>query len=728
MVREFCLEERRKQHQRLRNGPDPPQLPQDDDGDDDTFCIAWFHPDGIASKKLPVNGDDRYRNDYDDIYDSEERHAPSTTRGLAVDGVDHRAITSGDEASLMGFGQVTSGNIGRLTTNKNQDRQGGGDFAPSGGQAYSGSGDETKAKQGRKRPSQRVGNLQVGAGAAVEPASREKSSDTVSCLYQWNGYSMPMEVLQPFGYAPSLVQRLLEHATARIRQLDQAKEQLMDPKSTALGQSFKTQLSIQSSASSAGGYGEKAQVPTYPSSRSFAVRGATYARPEGYCLCWDNDLLLPALSERGLESSTRAPVRQQEWEEIRRKRNRRRHELQREVLPVVLWSTRQCDTIDASSLQLQSTLPPAGILQPCVQFLNRDSSHAVRMFTPPFEKGPISTPITVSCVAIATEDACFFSGLRKRFEFGHLYPKTNSDCLIERSPICLCADYEEGTIERRMTNGAGDGDSYLGRTTSGILHSDDSSCADLSLGAMTGDPGFKCSCPLSGLGEMGDDGEGGSTTGDFSDDDHFGQICRGRLGPGVWHCYVAVFDGEKSLIRMDGVPEPTTWETMDPLLPECKTWLDGLTIGSDHSFDMSLCFGNGSDGEGEGAMAELAVFKGQLDLADLEAVESHLMKKHGIPHPHRDVDEVAVDDNFSRKARALLAQSFATDVPVAHAYREESTLSSFSNRGLPDDRGVPLRYMTKLRQVAWKQISPVTGAAIVVPRIGARQAPSDSEW
>ena len=33
--------------------------------------------------------------------------------------------------------------------------------------------------------------------------------------------------------------------------------------------------------------------------------------------------------------------------------------------------------------------------------------------------------------------------------------------------------------------------------------------------------------------------------------------------------------------------------------------LDGLTIGSDHVFDMSLCFGEGSDGEGVGSIAEI---------------------------------------------------------------------------------------------------------------------------
>ena len=63
----------------------------------------------------------------------------------------------------------------------------------------------------------------------------------------------------------------------------------------------------------------------------------------------------------------------------------------------------------------EDTIETCGVVRPVVQFLNIDSNHAVRLVTPKFEE-PIFTPLTVFCVGIATEDGCFFSGLRKKFE------------------------------------------------------------------------------------------------------------------------------------------------------------------------------------------------------------------------------------------------------------------------------------------------------------------------
>jgi hypothetical protein len=41
---------------------------------------------------------------------------------------------------------------------------------------------------------------------------------------------------------------------------------------------------------------------------------------------------------------------------------------------------------------------------------------------------------------------------------------------------------------------------------------------------------------------------------------------------------------------------------------------------------------------------------------------------------------------------------------------------------------LPLRYLARLRQVAWKQINPVTGEAMTVQRIGSKAANDSSEW
>jgi hypothetical protein len=380
-------------------------------------------------------------------------------------------------------------------------------------------------------------------------------------------------------------------------------------------------------------------------------------------------------------------VRDKEFDLVTRRRRRRRRELQRQVLPKVL---------NSAPLAIAGR-PQQGIELPCIQFLNMDSSHAVRMFTPPFKPGPAPAPITVLCIGIATEDGCFMSGLKRRFELGHLYPETRRDDLIERSPVCLCTDGGRGASgsDKEMTN-EGDGGNW---DKAESFNSDDSSC-DMSLEAGGGDrPGFKCACPFSGLGNAEDE-EG-------RDDELPTNVCRGTLGPGSWHCYVAVFDGVNSKIRIDGEHErvrcsfPTTSET---------PFLDGLTIGADHTFDMSLCFGQGSDGEGEGAIAELAVFKGKLDQQDIEIMERTLMAKYGILPPTLP-ELMRTDENkFFRLAHAMLSH------PPGHRLF------------LKNKQHIPLKYMTKHRSVAWRQSNPVSGEPIRVERIGTKLGESSSDF
>mmetsp|Transcript_35036 Transcript_35036/g.84790 ORF Transcript_35036/g.84790 Transcript_35036/m.84790 type:complete len:263 (+) Transcript_35036:5706-6494(+) len=248
---------------------------------------------------------------------------------------------------------------------------------------------------------------------------------------------------------------------------------------------------------------------------------------------------------------------------------------------------------------------------------------------------------------------------------------------------------------------------------------------------------------------------------DDDDDDEFGHMCRGRIGPGSWHCYVGVFDGKDSTIRIDGIVEQTVWDTVSPLADGSIAILDGLTIGSDHSFDMSLCFGNGSDGEGEGAIAELAMFKGRMELADIERIETHMMNKYGLARPPDDVSgkEVTQDYEYTRRAHALLAKSYAPkeqqqqqqqpSTPRALLYKRDSSTNMDMDVDVGQDEednnnntdmeatatattgNIPLKYMTKLRQVAWQQSSAVTGQKFSVERIGAKNTnafSSDSSW
>jgi hypothetical protein len=684
----------------------------------DTYCLAWFHPDGIEFLQLPTNGENDHSED-------------DNTHFSPMHADDHRMETSEDGTGP--FIPVVDGEGSYAMSNENDGLQYG----------YS------RRSNRRSRSPTPLAAYAKGTRRNVrgnKVALQEQDKNKVSCLYQWNGYSQPMDVLRPFGYAPAFVRRSLDQAR-KVASLKQTTDlaQTSDRQTMEIephGADGRPSLSAFSSASS---FSARDGRTFFLPFHSIAVRGATYARPEGYCLCWDQDIntLYNILDQSG---DSKALLRQQEWENVRRRRNQRRRELQREVLPTVQWSRRRenaqpSDNNNTSSAMVNSAMAPSGILQPCVQFLNSDSRHAVRLFTPPFPEGPVSTPLTVFVVAIATEDGCFFSGLKNKFEMGHLYPATADEMLVERSPITLCAEYQ-GPFTRIFESVSAsslppssslwddqDRDnknqqslsavSNFGNRNcnSGYFNSDDSSCDASDFEAANGNPDWKCQCPFTGLGDLGSDVDTGSSDGEGDDGNQDpGHACRGQLGPGSWHCYVAVFDGADSMIRIDGIKEPVTAET--PVPPSFKASLDGLTIGSDHTFDMSLCFGQGSDGEGEGAISEIACFKGRLDEQDIQTMESYLMGKHGIEVPHRQHHEIALDDEYARKAQALIAKSWVN-----------YGISNNNNDRAVDLHPVPLRYLARLRQVAWQQINPVTGEVIVVSRIGSRAAANESsEW
>ena len=184
-------------------------------------------------------------------------------------------------------------------------------------------------------------------------------------------------------------------------------------------------------------------------------------------------------------------------------------------------------------------------------------------------------------VGIATEDACFFSGLNREFELGHL--PIESDW----SPICMTTD---------------------------------------------------------------------------------GRFCRGRTMPGLWHCYVAVFDGGRSTVWVDGREEITPNDAHS-----CGYGLlDGITIGSDHGFDMSLGLGLGEEGEGEGAISELIIFKGRLPNSDINTMEDYLMTKHGISNcsdlSQHQLDTIAQEENWRIMAEILYSEEnddrYALTIPL----------------------------------------------------------------
>ena len=373
---------------------------------------------------------------------------------------------------------------------------------------------------------------------------------------------------------------------------------------------------------------------------SFAVRGVTVARPESYCLCIDSP-------SNGANHDARL------------QRLRDRKDLRRTVFPRVLK---------------KDGTPPF------VQFLNIDKSSAVTLMTPALACGVLREPFTIFLVGIATEDGCFLSGLRRRFEIGHLYPRDQLADITDSSAVCVFAEDWSFPNERKQEKMEED-DEAMGDDGG----SDESWDEDETLKDTAG-----CNCIFEGVTEKLSVLE--------DQDERHGRLIRGVLGPGAWHCYTIVVDGVDSVIRVDGVEEPMEIHQQS----DSPALLDGLTLGSDHCFGTSLCCGQGSPGEGEGAMAEVAVFHGRMNTRDVDTLERHFMRKHGIEQP--GINPWREDDLY-RQARAM-----------------------FQLVGNPRGTRVPLRYFTKSPNVAWKLNHPVSNQSIKRERIGARNDESSSDW
>jgi hypothetical protein len=470
---------------------------------------------------------------------------------------------------------------------------------------------------------------------------------------------------------------------------------------------------------------------------------------ESYCLCLDNNNASAASTAKGALATTTTPVvatddnntnellqkdkanacsdsddscndddnediaqiRIQEFQEFLIRKEQRRRELEREVLPRVIAHPR------------------------CVQYLNASGSHAVSMMTPAFSCGPIAEPVTILCVAIATEDGCFLSGLEHRFEFGHLYPETSVLETTERSSICIAMDYVVGSQKR-----TDDRQTFDDNQSNGNKDIEDSTSSSRNT-RISEVPQHQCSCLFQGVGE-----KLANVLGDDDDTLRPARIHRGRFGPGAWHCYTAVFDGSESEIRVDGVPEPMTTHAnskKNMVLSQATAVLDGLTLGSDHCFGISLCCGGQEPGkgQGEGAIAQVAVFQGRLPVADLECLEQVMMRQHGLAATAVSSSGAGssltqstslssspqADNEMERHAEALFVENSCNSINSTDRMMVADDRTRGERSSKP--RGVPLRYLTRHRSVAWSQVHPVTDTPIFTSRIGARNSTgSSSDW
>lgn len=465
----------------------------------------------------------------------------------------------------------------------------------------------------------------------------ERSSQ--DCCFEWRGYRSASQVLIPFGYSKNFVDGFM----TKISGVDALEKE------------------------------EDYQLTTA------SVRGATFARPEAYCPCWDTNQAYSKASETPNTSSKEFELRKYS-RLIREERLKLNH---RELLPRVIQSSPFKDPL--------RPLQP-GKQQPSVQLLNASGSNAVCLLTAPFKCGPLNGPLTIACVAIATEDGCFLSGLKSRCEFGHLYPQREEENLIDMSPICIAIDgvtrKQNGNSKKNICQNEDDDDSSEDtRKDVKRSHSIDSS--------------FDCDCVFNSKCELEDvDAEG-------EEQKPPDYLYKGKRGPGEWQCYLAIIDGPCSTIRINGEEEDVSHFRNESSITDEVALLDGLTIGADSSFQMPLCFGEGAIGEGDGAISELVVFQGRLHQNDIEALETYLMRKHGITTTPGTQHFLQQEDEWRRSSRALIEQAAPYGIVTS---------------------GIPLRSVANDYTVAWDRTSKVTGERIMVGRIGSRLSTGSSDW
>jgi len=301
-----------------------------------------------------------------------------------------------------------------------------------------------------------------------------------------------------------------------------------------------------------------------------------------------------------------------------------------------------------------------------------------------------------------------------------MYPLCARDMQIDMSPIAIATGKRDNNELRSCVKH----DARSPTATPSTFSGDDNDSTDSER--------FHCLCKF-------DSGDPFNPKDLSVDDPTEDCIHRGTTGPGLWHCYTAVFDGKDSLIRLDGCNEPKRTREYYGLASSDEEdgdadssanssrfvgsgALDGLTIGSDHQFDMSLCYGEIEGQCGEGAIAELAVFKGRMDDIDIMKLEKNLMKKHGILSVEEMKEFVAGENSTRMKPLNI-------DCPMKEDEWRRQAHALIEHRWPADsEESMPLRVAANHRSVAWRRTHEITGSPIMIQRIGTKNGNGSSDW
>jgi len=578
---------------------------------------------------------------------------------------------------------------------------------------------------------------------------RTANGNVVTCCTEWRGYRHATEVLAPFGYSTDFIRRVLEKSSE-----------------LAFGNAISTTESSSTTPP------KQLKTKSYQYNPTHSVRGTTLARPEGFCLCIDNDYIEHAtfasapsnnFTKPPHASQHRVPNCIDEWMNdydktnnhwpLRKdlglspaQRKRKKLNLAKALLPRMVMSTRRkypllhrfAETDAVADEKAERRPLPFERRQRAVQFLNSDRSQAIKLITPAFECGPTTGPVTMFVVGITTEDGCFLSGRSSRFELGHLYPLSSRDMQHDTSPIAIATGKMESATGEGQGSGGGDvaasdcvvtygRRSTPGSHTTASSDDDDNNSSD-------SERSMHCLCKF-------DSGDPFNPKDLSIEDPSEDCIHRGCTGPGLWHCYVAVFDGKDSVIRVDGYEEPKRTrehyglaasdeedDDVDNPMNAGKCvgsgFLDGLTIGSDHQFDMSLCYGEIEGECGQGAIAELAVFKGRMDESDIEKLENYLMQKHGILSVEEKKEFIARENSTRTKNHPLKIESDLQE----DEWKKQANALIDQRRPWNLVGRMPLRVAANHPSVAWHRTNDITGAPVRISRIGAKSSNGSSDW
>jgi len=352
----------------------------------------------------------------------------------------------------------------------------------------------------------------------------------------------------------------------------------------------------------------------------------------------------------------------------------------------------------------------------------------------------IPQPCVIFVVGIATEDGVFLSGIHSRFEVGHGYPTNERDAQLDMSSACITASSASASSSSSSLQNNSNNASVTNVNANGATSGDDDEDGDMDEDDDDDDE---------------DDGEDDSSDNSSSASclPHPDEIVRGVSGPGHWHVYTCVFDGDRSALRVDGRAESSYQHASCGDHPNNDTdgssssvgdnMLDGLTLGSDHQFFMTLCAGHhGVDVNGgtinpgqwtgsgsNGAIAEVAVFHGLRAMEDILRLERYFLVKYDkVPDLERvSLDDVVREEEWRRQSCALMEQPPQRMVSTATATATTVEESKSNVADATSVVSVPLRIAARHGIVAWHRNDPVTGKVIPVSRIGSKSVGS-SDW